>query len=175
MLVESGTVRELAAVEDPANKGLLSVGYFTGGTRPLTIDALISNGRIRSLLDVRDTTVRGLQQSFDRLPATLVNEVNQIHRQGFGLDGTTGRDFFSPLVVTTESSALNQGTAAIGAGVVTAGSLLTQHDYEIRFATPTTYSIVDATTGATIKGNYTGTPITAPSAGAPLSMTFTWL
>lgn len=170
VLVESGTVRELAAVEDPANKGLLSVGYFTGGTRPLTIDALISNGRIRSLLDVRDTTVRGLQQSFDRLAATLVNEVNQIHRQGFGLDGTTGRDFFSPLVVTTESSALNQGTAAIGAGVVTAGSLLTQHDYEIRFATPTTYSIVDATTGATIKGNYTGTPITAPSAGAPLSI-----
>ncbi len=167
VLVEGGTIRALAAVEDSANKGLLSVGYSTGGTRPLTIDSLISNGKIRSLLDLRDTTVREMQASFDRLAATLVNEVNQIHRQGYGLDGTTGRDFFSPLVVTTENGALNLGSSAIGSGVVTANSLLTQHDYEIRFSSASAYSIVDATTGATIKGNYTGTQITAPSAATP--------
>ncbi len=170
VLVESGTVRELAAVEDPANRGLVGIGYLMGGTRPLTIDSLISNGRIRSLLDLRDQTVRDMQQSFDRLAATLVNEVNQVHRQGFGLDGSTGRDFFSPLVVTTENSALNQGAAAIGSGAVTASSLLTQHDYEIRFSSSSAYSIVDATTGATIKGNYTGTQITAPSSATPLAI-----
>ncbi len=170
VLVESGTVRELAAVEDPANHGLVGVGYLTGGTRPLTIDALISNGQIRSLLDLRDGTVRDMRQSFDRLAATLVNEVNQIHRQGFGLDGSTGRDFFSPLVVTTENGPLNQGASTVGAGSVTASSLLTQHDYEIRFSGSNAYSIVDATTGATIKGNYTGTQITAPSTAAPLSI-----
>jgi flagellar hook-associated protein 1 FlgK len=170
VLVESGTVRSLAAVEDPANDGLLSVGYLTGGIRPLSIDALISNGRMRALLDLRDKTVHDMQDAFDRLAATLVREVNKVHRQGFGLDGTTGKDFFTPIVVTTENGPLNQGSGSIASGAVTANGLLTQHDYEIRFSSPTSYSIVDVTTGGTVKGNYTGAQIANPAAGVPLSI-----
>ena len=170
VLVEGTTIRQLNAIEDPDNDGLFSVGYSTGGTRPLSIDALISNGRLRSLLDVRDTTVRNLDASFDRLSATLANAVNMIHRQGYGLDGSTGLDLFSPLAVSTRAVTANQGVAAINGGAIAANSLLTFHDYEIRFSSATAYSIVDATTGATIRGNYTGTAITAPSADAPLSI-----
>ncbi len=170
VLVESGAVRQLSAVEDPENNGLVSVGYLTGGTRPLSIDSLISNGRLRSLLDLRDTTVSDLQQSFDRMAGTLANAVNQIHRQGFGLDGSTNRDFFNALSVTTREATANQGTAAIGTGTITANSLLTFHDYEIRFSSATAYSIVDTTTGATIRGNYAGTAVTAPSIDSPVSI-----
>ncbi|MFY4729421.1 flagellar hook-associated protein FlgK [Nitrospira sp. BLG_2] len=170
VLVESGSVRQLTAVEDPDNDGLFSIGYSTGGTRPLSIDALISNGRLRSLLDVRDTTVRDLETSFDQLAATLANAVNIIHRQGYGLDGSTGRDFFGPVAVTTRAVTANQGAAAISGGAITSNELLTFHDYEIRFSSATAYSIVDATTGATIRGNYTGTAITAPSVDNPLSI-----
>jgi flagellar hook-associated protein 1 len=170
VLVEGTTIRQLSAIEDPDNDGLFSVGYSTGGTRPLSIDGLISNGRLRSLLDVRDTTVRSLDASFDRLSATLANAVNMIHRQGYGLDGSTGLDLFSPTAVSTRAATANQGAAAITGGGITANSLLTFHDYEIRFSSPTAYSIVDATTGTTILGNYTGTAITAPSADAPLSV-----
>lgn len=170
VLIESGTVRQLEAVEDPENDGLIAVGYSTGGTRPLSINDLISNGRLRSLLDVRDTTVRDLRQSFDRIAATLAHAVNQIHRQGYGLDGSTGRDFFTAPAVMTRAVTRNQGTAAIGSGAITAHSLLTFHDYEVRFTSATAYSIVDVTTGATIRGNYTGTAITAPSAENPFSV-----
>ncbi|ALA58593.1 flagellar hook-associated protein FlgK [Nitrospira moscoviensis] len=170
VLVEGATVRQLNAVEDPENDGLFSIGYSTGGTRPLSIDALISNGRLRSLLDVRDTTVRDLEASFDRLAATLANAVNIIHRQGYGLDGSTGLNVFGPPAVTTRPVTANQGAAAIGGGAITANSLLTFHDYEIRFSSATAYSIVDVTTGATIRGNYTGTAITALSADNPLSL-----
>lgn len=168
VLVESGSVRQLSAVEDPENEGLFSVGYLTGGIRPLSIDSLISNGRLRSLLDLRDTTVRDLQQSFDRLGATLANEVNRIHRQGYGLDGITNRDLFNSLTVSTRSATANQGTAAIGTGSVAANGLLTFHDYEIRFTSATAYSIVDTTTGATVRGNYTGTAIIPPSTDSPV-------
>ena len=170
VLVEGSTVRQLNAVEDPDNDGLFSIGYSTGGTRPLSIDALISNGRLRSLLDVRDTTVRDLEVSFDRLSATLANAVNGIHRQGYGLDGSTGLDFFGPPVVSTRAVTANQGVAAINGSAITANSLLTFHDYEIRFSSASAYSIVDATNGATIRGNYTGTVITTPSADNPLSI-----
>lgn len=170
VLVDGHTVVELAAVEDSENEGLLSVGYSTGGTRILSIDNLVSNGRLRSLLDIRDTTIGGLQRSFDQLAATLTNAVNHIHRQGYGLDGSTGQDFFRPLTVASQADILNQGTGAIGAGTVTANSLLTFHDYEIRFSSPTAYSIVDSTTGSTIRGNYSGTAITAPSTDQPISI-----
>lgn len=170
VLVEGETVRQLEAVEDPDNAGLFAVGYNTGGTRPLSIDGLISNGRLRSLLDVRDTTVNELEASLDRLAATLTNAVNTIHRQGYGLNGSTGDDMFAPGSITTSARAANQGTVSINGTAVTANSLHTFHDYEIRFSSPTAYSIVDATTGAAIRGNYSGTAITAPSVDAPLSV-----
>jgi flagellar hook-associated protein 1 FlgK len=170
VLVESGTVRQLSAVEDPDNGGLFSVGYSTGGTRPLSIDRLISNGRLRSLLDVRDTTVRGLEQSFDRMAATLANAVNMLHRQGYGLDGATGADFFAPAAVTTAALNANQGNATVGLGTVAANSLLTFHDYEVRFSSATAYSIVDRTTGSTVRGNYAGTAIAPPTFDTPVTI-----
>ena len=113
VLVDGSTVRQLSAIENPDNDGLFSIGYSTGGTRPLSIDALISDGRLRSLLDVRDTTVRDLETSFDRLSATLANAVNGIHRQGYGLDGSTGLDFLVLRAVSTRAATANQGAAAI--------------------------------------------------------------
>jgi flagellar hook-associated protein 1 FlgK len=170
VLVEGGYVRQLVAVEDQENDGMLTVGYSTGGTRPLSIEGLVSSGRLRGLLDVRDGTIPELSQSFDRIAATLTNAVNQIHRSGFGLDGTTGLDFFTPLSVLTESASMNEGSGAIGSGAVLAPSLLTFHDYEVRFTSSAAYAIVDATTGTTIRGNYVGTAIAAPSATTPVSI-----
>jgi flagellar hook-associated protein 1 FlgK len=64
----------------------------------------------------------------------------------------------------------NQGSAVINGGAITANDLLAFHDYEIRFSSATAYSIVEASTGAAIRGNYTGIAITAPSADTPLSI-----
>ncbi|MDH5667247.1 MAG: flagellar hook-associated protein FlgK, partial [Nitrospira sp.] len=172
VLVDGQVVRELDTVEEPGNEGFVSVGYSTGGTRALSINELISNGRLRSLLDLRDVTVVDLQRSFDQIAATLANAVNQIHRQGFGLDGSTGLDVFVPPLVSTEAAVANQGTATIGGGTgtVTANSLLTFHDYEIRFSSATAYSVVDRTTGSLIRGNYLGTAVTPPTVDQPVSI-----
>jgi flagellar hook-associated protein 1 FlgK len=149
---------------------MVGIGYVTSGGGVASLDPLISNGRLRALLDLRDTTVPGLQQSFDRMAATLANAINQIHRQGFGLDGSTGLDFFTPVSATTAAGVKNLGTGTIGSGTITANGLLTFQDYEVRFSSPTAYSIVNATTGATVLGNYTGTGIAIPTADSPLSI-----
>jgi flagellar hook-associated protein 1 FlgK len=47
---------------------------------------------------------------------------------------------------------------------------LTFHDYEIRFSGSSNYSIVDATTGTGIRGNYTGTVLTPPTVDSPLNI-----
>lgn len=170
ILVEKGRSFELAAIPSPTNQGFVGVGYVTGGVGIAALDPYISNGRLKALLDLRDTTARGLQRSFDQLAGTLANAVNQIHRQGFGLDGSTGLDFFTPVSATTAAGLRNLGTGTIGSGTITANSLLTFQDYEVRFSSPTAYSIVNATTGATILGNYTGTTVSAPTEDAPLSI-----
>lgn len=170
VLVEQETTRNLVGVESQDNQSLLDIGYDTGGAQPSTINNLITSGKLRGLLDVRDQTIPSVQQGIDALVGSLVNEVNQIHRLGYGLDGSTGQDFFSGLSVTTQTPTTNVGSGSIGNGAVIAPSLLTFHDYEIRFNGGNSYSIVDATTGTGIRGNYTGTAIVPPTVDVPLNI-----
>lgn len=170
VLVDQDTTRNLVGVESSDNHGFLDVGYDMGGTQPVSINGLITSGRLRGLLDVRDQTIPSVQQGIDSLAGSLLTEVNQIHRAGYGLDGSTGQDFFSGLSVTSKAPTTNVGSGSIGNGAVTAPSLLTFHDYEIKFSGPSNYSIVDATTGTDIRGNYTGTALTPPTMDAPSSI-----
>ena len=170
VVVENNVPRNLVAVASLENGGLANVQYDTGNTRSSDITALISGGKLGGLLAIRDTIIPELQTAFDRLSASLVNEVNQLHRQGYGLDGSTGLDFFSPLSVTTHDDSTNQGSATLAGGPITANSLLTLQDYAIRFSSATAYSIVNTTTGATIKGNDAGTAISAPTVDVPVNI-----
>ena len=170
VLVDQETTRNLVGVESTDNQGLLDIGYDIGGNQPSIITDFIASGRVRGLIDVRDGTIPSVQQGIDALAGSLLNEVNQLHRVGYGLDGSTGQDFFSGLSVTTKAPSTNVGTGSIGNGAVTAPSLLTFHDYEIRFSGGNNYTIVDATTGISIKGNYTGTTIVPPTVDAPLNI-----
>jgi flagellar hook-associated protein 1 len=170
VLVEQETTRNLIGVESSDNQGLLDIGYDIGGTKPSIISDFISSGKLRGLLDVRDGTIPSAQREIDALAGSILNEVNQIHRRGYGLDGTTGQDLFSGLSVTTKASIKNSGSGLIGNGIVTAPNVLTFHDYEIKFSGTSGYTIVDATTGTGIKGNYTGTAIVPPTVDAPFNI-----
>jgi flagellar hook-associated protein FlgK len=80
-----------------ANNGLLDVRY-DGGTGPNTdITSAISGGRLKGLIDARDTTAAGLQTSLNTLTAQLVSQVNTQHRLGYGLDGSTHAGFLHGL------------------------------------------------------------------------------
>lgn len=173
VVVENTVPRKLVAVESLDNGGLVNVQYDMGNGRSINISSTISGGKLGGLLSIRDTIIPGLQASFDKLSASLVNEVNQAHRQGYGLDGSTGQDFFSPLTVTVHSKSTNLGSATFAsdpATPITANSLLTLQDYEIRFSSATAYSIVNKTTGATIKGNYTSDVIAVPTVDRPVTI-----
>lgn len=170
VLVDQETTRKLVGIESPDSQGLIDIGYDIGGPQPSVINDLISTGKLRGLLDVRDRTIPSVQRGIDALAGSLLTEANQIHRVGYGLDGSTGEDLFSGLSVTTKASITNVGTASIANGVVTASSLLTFHDYEIRFTGPSGYAIIDATTGAGIRGNYTGTALISPTVDVPVNI-----
>jgi flagellar hook-associated protein FlgK len=101
-----------------------------------------------------------LQASLDRLAAQLTTSLNQTHSTGYGLDGTTGQDFFVARQVAGQALAANTGGGTLQSVSVFDPSQLTLDDYRLQFTSGSaqpTFDIVDATTGATVASgqNYT--------------------
>ncbi len=118
----------------------------------------LRKGEIGGLLAARDDIHTGSLTGLRRLIASIVKEVNTVHRQGYGLDGSTGALFFSPLSLTVRDySAGADITAAI-----TDPTQVTLDEYRIRIDATNTYSIYRKDTGALVmSGSYvSGNPIT---------------
>jgi flagellar hook-associated protein 1 FlgK len=52
-------------------------------------------GSLGALLELRDTTIEQEIQTLDNMTMNFVDLVNEIHRQGYGINGSTGNNFFS--------------------------------------------------------------------------------
>ncbi|WP_373497770.1 flagellar hook-associated protein FlgK [Desulfococcus sp.] len=79
-----------------------------GDGKPLNLDAAtggivdaagnpvaIGGGKLKGLIDTRDTDLKGYIADLEDLAQTLMERVNTLHRDGTGLDGIGGRDFFT--------------------------------------------------------------------------------
>jgi flagellar hook-associated protein 1 FlgK len=89
-----------------AGTGVVDVRYDPGGGSLISITSLISGGRLKGLIEVRDQTIAPLLTSLDTLASEIVTRVNLQHRVGFGLDGSTGVDFFSPTGTAANTMAM---------------------------------------------------------------------
>ena len=54
----------------------------------------ISGGKLNGLIEVRDERIPAYLTDLDEIAKALVQAVNSSHSAGYGLDGTTGNDFF---------------------------------------------------------------------------------
>ena len=52
-------------------------------------------GSLGALIELRDTTITQEIQSLDNMTMNFVDLVNEIHRDGYGLNGATGNNFFT--------------------------------------------------------------------------------
>jgi flagellar hook-associated protein 1 FlgK len=91
----------------------------------------------------------------DRLAAGFVKEFNNIHQQGFGLDGSTGNNFFNPLATDVDANANNSGSTFLTA---TNGdpSNISVDKYEVTITGADSFSLQNLTRGAS-SGTYTFT------------------
>ncbi|MDR2798224.1 MAG: flagellar hook-associated protein FlgK [Treponema sp.] len=53
------------------------------------------NGSLAALVDLRDTAIQSEIQSLDSMTMNFVDLVNEVHRNGYGINGLTGQDFFT--------------------------------------------------------------------------------
>jgi flagellar hook-associated protein 1 FlgK len=107
ILVDRERTYQLVGVPDPGNTGLLAVHYDAGAGATTNLSSVIQSGKLKGLLDVRDQTIPSLRASLDTLASEVVTQVNQQHRSGFGLDGSTNLDFFVPTGTTAGTMAVS--------------------------------------------------------------------
>jgi len=107
VLVDKERTYKLVGVPDLSNNGLLDVRYDAGGGTTTSLAPVIQSGQLKGLLDVRDQTIPSLQGSLDALASALVTQVNQQHQLGFGLDGSTSKNFFAPTGTTASTIAVS--------------------------------------------------------------------
>ena len=80
-----------------------STAYFGDDGSP----ASVSEGRLRGLMEVRDTIIPDYLDRLDQITGALVEEVNRLHRAGYGVDGTNGVDFFDNSKTSASNMALD--------------------------------------------------------------------
>lgn len=79
----------------------------------------ITDGKLKAVIDTRDVVLNELKEQFNELAATLIDEVNTLHRTGIGLDGSssiTGAISFTGTLETDATIAINDVTINLSAG-----------------------------------------------------------
>lgn len=111
VLVEGGRARAVSAVEDPVT-GFNQV-HIEMGSATVDLSSSLSSGSLGGLMAQRDTVIEGLRSDLDTLAFEMASAVNAQHQLGFGLDGVTGRDFFSPIASVDGAAAALSLDAAV--------------------------------------------------------------
>ncbi|PIR00166.1 MAG: flagellar hook-associated protein FlgK [Nitrospinae bacterium CG11_big_fil_rev_8_21_14_0_20_45_15] len=143
-LVIRETSFELSTQLNGNNKAYKDILISNGAGATTNITTQIQGGRLKGLLDMRDVETADAIDRLDRLSASLVREVNRVHQQGFGLDKTTGNDFFSKLTPTVKTNVNNTGTATVVASN-NAPATTSIDKFELTFTSTNTFTVQNLT------------------------------
>lgn len=111
------------------------------------ITSKISSGKLGGLLDGLNTIKEGPLSQLRRLIGAITNDINKLHRQGFGLDGSTGKNFFTPLSVTSRDFAANADITALN---INDYDQIKPTEYVVTFDNSNNYFIKDRFTNEVI-------------------------
>jgi len=108
-----------------------------------SIDAtgLIQGGKLKAEIDLRDSVIPEYMNKLNMLVFDLTDAVNRVHRSGYGLDGSTGNNFFNQLYNLN----VNSGTPDITSLNISATNASTYHQYQIQYD-GTNWTVTDLST-----------------------------
>jgi flagellar hook-associated protein 1 FlgK len=134
-----------------ATSNQMSTKTTAEGNQDLYLDGInitgnVQKGEISGLIAVRDDIQSIALTGLQKLVASITQQVNALHRTGFGLDSSTTNDFFAPLQLTTASNAVGATVTA----TITNPDLLTLDEYRITVDAANNTNITNKQTGALI-------------------------
>ena len=103
VLLERNTVNGLETRERGINYIAVSDPTWSADKSPMSL----VNGRLQAIVEMRDEVIVEQFDTLDELANTLVDRVNALHQTGFGLNGSTGIDFFDSNTTGARNIALD--------------------------------------------------------------------
>jgi flagellar hook-associated protein 1 FlgK len=103
-IVEGTSSFDISTIKSRGQAIAASDVVWGGSKEPIKI----LDGELKGLFDIRDDVIPRYLQALDDIAEALVNNVNALHRSGYGLSGRTGVDFFDPGAVSASNITLSQ-------------------------------------------------------------------
>lgn len=100
-LVQGQILRQLKLIPDPKKEGMSEIVWEHNDNR-----VIISGGKLHAMVELRDKDILSRIYSLDEFALNLADIVNEIHKDGFGLDGTTNQNFFEFRYITDDANAV---------------------------------------------------------------------
>ncbi len=152
----------LSSQQNPSDPSTSSVFWQDSAGNKANITADIQAGQLGAWTTLRDTDLVKFMIQLDTLTASIVKDINRIHSGSYGLDGSTGQNFFNGLTPGGRASNLNTGTGTLQTGSILNADNVNLDHYRITFNGAGGYSVTNVDKG-TASGTYTFT------AGSPLT------
>ncbi|HOK39634.1 MAG TPA: flagellar hook-associated protein FlgK [bacterium] len=124
LLVQGVNYNEIEVRRDEVSKRNF---IFQKGT---DIQMNVSNGELKALFEVRDEYLPQHMNNLNEFAITFTDIFNEQHRYGFGLDGSTGVNFFNPIPTGSDSIRKIIGTRYINSPTEALNGDLTTNEYE---------------------------------------------
>ena len=109
ILVQGNIQRKLMVDGDTKNEGFYKIKWEHNDK-----DVILKNGHIYGLLQVRDDSILRRVKDLDLYAQNIADIVNEIHRDGFGINGLTNKNFFNikPLSTSADGGINSQNDVA---------------------------------------------------------------
>ncbi|MDB5038412.1 MAG: Flagellar hook-associated protein 1 [Bacteriovoracaceae bacterium] len=92
--------------DDLSNGGTIAIQMqFAGSSSTTNVTSQITSGRLGGNMIDRNTTINGAMTNLDNLAYQLSTQFNASYSTGYGLDSSTGNNFFTPLASATGAAA----------------------------------------------------------------------
>jgi flagellar hook-associated protein 1 FlgK len=107
-LVQNEVASKVSLNPNPADP-LRPVAEFSASRIPLEV----TSGELAGLTQMRDIAIPAVQKGLQQVMTAFVNRVNEVHLNGYGLDGQTGRAFFTDTETRRFSGTALAGTTTL--------------------------------------------------------------
>jgi flagellar hook-associated protein 1 len=98
ILVQGGKKNEIKIIGDADRDGKLDLFWKDSGDR-----VLMKGGRLQGLLEMRDYVIPEKIAQVDSFTVNMVDTVNSVHKDGFGMNGKTNLNFFEIKTLSNNS------------------------------------------------------------------------
>lgn len=148
----------LQSTTSPTDSSRIEAGYVSNGKVTILGSQTLAGGALGGLLEFREESLDNTQNQLGQIALALAGSFNDIHKSGYGLDGSTGNNLFTiPNPNTQLKSSYSDGHTPGGAILsvtINDASQVTSSDYKLEY-NGTNYTITRLRDGQAVASNVT--------------------